>query len=334
MLDAAAEAHMERNPGACLDTNGDFDVLLWEVPAATIRSPDAALFDGAPDDLRPLPASRLKVVVEVISPGSRKPEADKLDKMAEYADAGIPFYWLVWLSGDHALSIDVHVLDHTLGYYRLYRTLSPEQETSTIDVPIRSRSTGTASPSWFASSLVCHGGSSQRPAVDPGAPPVGVRVQGAASDGLRDDVRVIKGGCVGADIFRVAGEDLRWPMQGSGHHDEGVHCVGTLLRRQQGLAEHGSRPLIGIQAGCPRARHAAASDGIGTPDRRRGVPCLRHSAVLQVLAERVDRPRIGLPALGNYGPDDDGPVRRGAESVVQHNRGGLSTQSATSMPES
>jgi hypothetical protein len=51
-------------------------------------------------------------VVEVVSPGSRK--ADKLDKMAEYADAGIPFYWLVWLSGDHVLSIDVHVLDHTL----------------------------------------------------------------------------------------------------------------------------------------------------------------------------------------------------------------------------
>ncbi len=58
-------------------------------------------------------------------------------RSAEYADAGIPFYWLVWLSGDHVLSIDIHVLDHTLGYYRLYRALSPEQETSTIDVPIR-----------------------------------------------------------------------------------------------------------------------------------------------------------------------------------------------------
>jgi Uma2 family endonuclease len=135
MLDAAAEAHMERNPGTCLDTSSDFDVLLWEVPAATIRSPDAALFDCAPNDLRPLPAFHLKVVVEVVSPGSRK--ADKLDKMAEYADAGIPFYWLVWLSDDHVLSIDVHVLDHTLGYYRLFRTLTPEQETSTIDVPVR-----------------------------------------------------------------------------------------------------------------------------------------------------------------------------------------------------
>jgi Uma2 family endonuclease len=135
MLDAAADAAMERNPGICMDTSSDFDVLLWEVPAATIRSPDAALFDCAPDEVRPLPASHVKVIVEVISPSSRK--ADKLDKMAEYADAGIPFYWLVWLSGDHVLSIDIHVLDHTLGYYRLYRTVTPEQETSTIEVPIR-----------------------------------------------------------------------------------------------------------------------------------------------------------------------------------------------------
>jgi Uma2 family endonuclease len=135
MLDAAAQAHMERNPGTCMDTSGDFDVLLWEVPAATIRSPDAALFDCAPNDVRPLPASLVKVVVEVVSPGSRK--ADGLDKMAEYADAGIPFYWLVWLSDGHVLSIDIHVLDHTLGYYRLFRTLTPEHEVSTVEVPIR-----------------------------------------------------------------------------------------------------------------------------------------------------------------------------------------------------
>jgi hypothetical protein len=30
-----------------------------------------------------------------------------------------------------------------------------------------------------------------------------------ASDGLGDDVRVIKGASVGADVFRIAGEDLR-----------------------------------------------------------------------------------------------------------------------------
>lgn len=135
MLDAAASGHMERNPGTCLDTSNDFDVLLWEIPAATIRSPDAALFECAPSETRPLPASLIRVVVEVVSPGSRK--ADKLDKMAEYADAGIPFYWLVWLSDEHVLQIDIHVLDHTLGAYTLFRTLTPEQEISTIEVPVR-----------------------------------------------------------------------------------------------------------------------------------------------------------------------------------------------------
>jgi hypothetical protein len=119
MLDAAASAYMERNPGTCLDTSNDLDVLLWEIPAATIRSPDAALFECAPSDVRPLSASLVRVVV------------------AEYADAGIPFYWLVWLSDDHVLQIDIHVLDHTLGSYTLFRTLTPEQETCTVEVPVR-----------------------------------------------------------------------------------------------------------------------------------------------------------------------------------------------------
>ncbi len=88
----------------------------------------------------------MKVIVEVVSPSSSR----KADKMAEYADAGIPFYWLVWLSGDDVLSIDIHVLDHTLGYYRLYRTMTPEQETSTIDVPSESTSAGPTSPTSSA----------------------------------------------------------------------------------------------------------------------------------------------------------------------------------------
>ncbi len=87
MLDAAAEGYLERNPGICLDTSSDFDVLLWEIPAATIRSPDAALFDCAPDDVR---------------------------------------------------------LDHTLGYYRLYRTLTLERRPAPSTYPSGSTSTGPA----------------------------------------------------------------------------------------------------------------------------------------------------------------------------------------------
>jgi len=42
------------------------------------------------------------------------------------------------VSGNHVASIDIHVLDRTLGFYRrLYRTLTPEEEVSTVDVPVR-----------------------------------------------------------------------------------------------------------------------------------------------------------------------------------------------------
>jgi hypothetical protein len=57
--------------------------------------------------------------------------------MGEYAMAGIPFYWLVWISGNQVASIDVHVLDHALGAYRLLRTLAPEDEVSVLEVPVR-----------------------------------------------------------------------------------------------------------------------------------------------------------------------------------------------------
>jgi len=135
LFEAAVELHMAQREGECVDVNGDFDVTLWKLPKATIRRPDAAIFDCAPEDLRPLPASLIKVIVEVVSPGTRK--TDKTDKMAEYAQAGIPFYWLVWVSDNRVTSIDVHVIDHTTTMYRPYRSFFPEEETSTVEVPIR-----------------------------------------------------------------------------------------------------------------------------------------------------------------------------------------------------
>jgi Uma2 family endonuclease len=135
MLESAASEYTALHPGACLDVSNDFDVTLWEVPTATIRRPDVALHNCAPGDLRPLPASYVRVIIEVVSPGSDK--TDRVEKMGEYASANIPFYWLVWLAGDHVASIDVHVLDHAVGAYRLFRTFAPEDEVSVIEVPVR-----------------------------------------------------------------------------------------------------------------------------------------------------------------------------------------------------
>lgn len=135
MLQAAAEAHMTRDRDICLDVDSDFDVTLWQLPAATIRRPDAALYDCAPEDLRPLPASHIRLVVEFVSPRTEK--TDTSDKMAEYARAGIPWYWLVWVADNQVASINVHVLDHVTTSYRLHQVLEPNGDTTTLDVPIR-----------------------------------------------------------------------------------------------------------------------------------------------------------------------------------------------------
>lgn len=85
--------------------------------------------------MRPLPASYIRVIIEVVSPGSDK--TDRVDKMGEYASAGIPFYWLVWITDNRVASIDVYVLDHAIEAYRLLRTLAPEDEVSVLEVPVR-----------------------------------------------------------------------------------------------------------------------------------------------------------------------------------------------------
>lgn len=135
MIESAVDQHMNQNRGSCLDVDTDFDLTLWELPKATIRRPDVALYDRAPEEVRPLPASHVKIVIEVVSPGNEK--VDTGDKMAEYALSGIPWYWVVWVSDNRVTSIDTHVLDHTLDAYRLYRVLEPGDGTTHVDVPIR-----------------------------------------------------------------------------------------------------------------------------------------------------------------------------------------------------
>ncbi|MCP2317461.1 putative restriction endonuclease [Nocardia amikacinitolerans] len=134
MLEAAAKERMSEDPSASLDTNHDFDIVLWEVPRATIRRPDVALFDCVPSEVRPVPARHLKIAVEVISPSQVK--TDRLEKMSEYAAAGIPWYWLVSVSDTEVISIETYGLDHGVGHYRLARILKPGTAFA-VDLPIR-----------------------------------------------------------------------------------------------------------------------------------------------------------------------------------------------------
>ncbi|CAM4093746.1 Uma2 family endonuclease [Nocardia ninae] len=135
LLESAAREHMSQYQDGCLDVNTDFDVVLWELPRTTIRRPDAALFECAPDDLRPLPASLVKLAVEVVSPGTEK--IDIGEKKAEYALAGIPWYWIVWVADNRVARIEIYVLDIALCQYRPHQVLEPTSPEHAIDGPIR-----------------------------------------------------------------------------------------------------------------------------------------------------------------------------------------------------
>ncbi|MBF6352307.1 Uma2 family endonuclease [Nocardia flavorosea] len=136
MLEAAARDHMAQDPSVCIDVNHDFDVVLWEFPRATIRRPDIALFECVPSEVRPVPARHLDIAVEVISPSHVK--TDRLEKMSEYAAAGIPWYWLVSVSDTEVTSIETFGLDHGVGHYRPGEILKPGTGFA-VDLPIRIR---------------------------------------------------------------------------------------------------------------------------------------------------------------------------------------------------
>lgn len=135
MLETAAAEQMRADPDECFDVENDFDVVLWEVPRATIRRPDTALFRCAPPELRPLPAGHLVVVVEVVSRSHVK--TDRLDKMAEYAAAGIPWYWLVTTDDTAVTGIELYALDYGKAAYGLNRHLQPTDGTVAVDLPLR-----------------------------------------------------------------------------------------------------------------------------------------------------------------------------------------------------
>jgi Uma2 family endonuclease len=84
-----------------LDVLIGIDVDLELVPASQpgfVRRPDLVIADkAAPDraeaDGRLIRASEVLVVIEIVSSGSRR--LDNVIKRGEYADAGIPHYWIV-----------------------------------------------------------------------------------------------------------------------------------------------------------------------------------------------------------------------------------------------
>ncbi|GAA2155851.1 Uma2 family endonuclease [Actinomadura napierensis] len=133
---AAVQQIRSSGRAECYETNTEVDVLLWEVPP-TARKPDALLHRCIPD-FEQLAAEHVLIVVEVLSTWSGR--RDRVHKMADYADAGIPHYWLVSFDKVGTLSIERYALTGGLGRYAhigtTHRDMGPAAVTASDPFPI------------------------------------------------------------------------------------------------------------------------------------------------------------------------------------------------------
>ncbi|WP_063047401.1 Uma2 family endonuclease [Nocardia pseudovaccinii] len=98
----------------------DVDINLELVPddePATVRRPDLVVVDSSEyerveDEGGTIRAACVHIVVEIVSPGSRR--MDYKIKRSEYADAGIPNYWIIDLTRPISL-LSLRLTDE-LGY--------------------------------------------------------------------------------------------------------------------------------------------------------------------------------------------------------------------------
>lgn len=106
----------------------EVEVTIDDQDPATVRVPDILVTQTAIADANPvrLQAADVALVVEVHSPGTRR--TDRVLKVAEYAQAGIPSYWLV--DCDRTPSVTVLALrgDH-------YEEIATSAGTLTVEHP-------------------------------------------------------------------------------------------------------------------------------------------------------------------------------------------------------
>jgi Uma2 family endonuclease len=123
-----------RSPaGACLTVGTYVDVVLWRAPRFTFRRPDVAVHRRIDDPLRRPAAEGTVMVIEVTSPTTAR--EDLVDKRAQYAVAGIPFYLVVLLDGENEIGeIREFHMDATAVSYRLHAVHTSVLE---LEQPIR-----------------------------------------------------------------------------------------------------------------------------------------------------------------------------------------------------
>ncbi|RJO76682.1 Uma2 family endonuclease [Nocardia panacis] len=88
---------------------GDIDMLITEVPRLHYRRPDVVVyrcieFDRGRWHRKPY-ATDCLLVIEIVSPGTVI--TDTRDKLAEYAQARVPHYWIVQMAGNDGQAVSI-----------------------------------------------------------------------------------------------------------------------------------------------------------------------------------------------------------------------------------
>jgi Uma2 family endonuclease len=90
MVQPASQIHGQIPDG--WEAVGEFDVLVQAEEPVTVRAPDVVVVRADAPQQR-AKARDVALVVEILSPSTRK--VDLQVKANEYAEAGIPHYWIV-----------------------------------------------------------------------------------------------------------------------------------------------------------------------------------------------------------------------------------------------
>ena len=116
LLATALETARPKEP--CTRVQMETDVVLWRVPKYTFRRPDVVVYRCKEDRNAKPEGTDAVLMVEVSSPSTER--EDLVDKMAQYAAAGIPAYLVVRMSADGDI-IDAREF-HLDAATRQYRT--------------------------------------------------------------------------------------------------------------------------------------------------------------------------------------------------------------------
>jgi Uma2 family endonuclease len=125
LIENAARA-ATRRAGGCLTVNTDVDLRLRDIPLLN-RRPDVVLYRCLDDGER-LRADHAQLVVEIVSPTSET--TDEVDKLGEYARAGIAHYWIVRLDATGVSIIERYRLDRATSQYKHVSTHMKDEAVS------------------------------------------------------------------------------------------------------------------------------------------------------------------------------------------------------------